>query len=221
MTVSGPSTSPPFTPVTFTANASGGSGGYTYTWTPGESPFDIPTSTGSTPSYTHSFAAASTITYTVTCTVTSGSSTAQGTASIVIAVATTPGPLATYSISGATQSSPGNYSAESGRTLTFTAVETPANVATTNGYTWDFGDGFPKHTQQVNYAFPSVGPKTVILTVQGDGVNRVGTATSTILFNVSPPRSGHARTSAEHSAIRINNVPVLGTGARWRTGSAP
>ena len=210
VTVSGPASAPRGTAVTFTAAASGGAG-YTFTWTPGESPFDIPESTGATPSWTHTFAAATTVTYTVTCTVVSGGSSAQGTKSIQITVNTTPGPLATYAISGATQASPGNYNTESGKPLTFTAAESPANVAATNGYTWNFGDGSPpQHAQQVIHSFSGTGSKTVTLTVQGDGVNRVGTATSVILFNITPPSfQAMLVPSAEHSAVLADPNGVL------------
>lgn len=210
VTVSGPDTATPGTAVTFTATATGGSG-YTFTWTPGESPFDIPENTGSTPTYTHHFAAATTITYTVSCTVTSGASTAQGTKAIQILVNATPGPLGTYSVQGATQTSPGSYNADSGKSLTFTAVEVPANVAASNGYSWDFGDGSPQqHTQQATHSFQGTGSKTVTLVVQGDGVNRIGTATSSIQFNVTPPAfQAMLVPSAEHSAVLADPTGIL------------
>jgi PKD repeat protein len=207
VSVSGPATAPPKTSVTFTAAASGGSG-YTFSWTPGESPFDVPQSTGSTPSYSHTYNAAAT--YTVTCTVFSGNSSAQGTSTVVITTPTTPGPSAAYSISGATQDSAGNYHVESGKSVTFSALETPANVALTNGYEWNFNDGFPKFTQQVVYSFGSVGPHTVTLTVEGDGVNRIGTATSTLQFNVTAPSfQAMLVPSAEHSAPLLDPNGVL------------
>jgi hypothetical protein len=183
LTVSGPATGLVGTAVTFTASASGGSGGYTFTWTPGESIFDLPQSTGANPAYTHTYPVSST--YTVTCTVTSGGSSAQGHATIQILGSAAPS--AGYTVQGATANGQtGNWDVGEFSTVTLTATENQVNVAS-NGFVWDFGDGSPQNGKTVQYSYSSTGLKNVRLTVTGDGVNRVGTATATVPFNVIPP----------------------------------
>jgi hypothetical protein len=203
-TLSGPSSVVMNAPATFTANPSGGSGGYTYSWLAGESPFEIPTNTGSNPTFTHTYTAAAT--YTVACTVTSGGSTAQATMSVTVTRSAGPAaPTAAYVIQGATAVSSGSYDAEAGDTITFSAQEVPANVAP-NGYVWNFGDGTPQYGQQVVFAFPSTGPKSVSLSVVGDGVNRTGTASAVIAFTIAQPSFQALMVpAAEHQPVPLTN----------------
>lgn len=205
VTLSGPTSAVVNTPLTFTANASGGSGGYTYSWRAGESPFEIPTSTGTNNSFTHTYTAAAT--YTLICTVTSGASTSQATRVVVITPPLgPPAPTAAYTITGATLNPlNGTYDADAGSTVTFAAAEVPANVAP-NGYTWDFADGSPRHGQQVAYAFSGTGSKVVGLTVTGDGVNRAGSSSAIINFNVHPPAfQAMLVAAAEHQSVPLTN----------------
>ncbi len=202
VTISGPSTAVRGTPVTFTAQGSGGAGGYTYAWKPGEVPnFEVFQSTGSNPNFSYTYVAPST--YTVTCQITSGSSTKQGTRTITITPPLgPPAPTAAYTVSGASLNPlNGTYEAEGGQTITFSATEVPTNVAP-NGYAWDFADGSPRYGQQVAYSFPGAGSKTVSLSVTGDGTNRSGTASAAIHFTVHPPSfQAILVPTAEHSAV--------------------
>ena len=172
------------TPVTITATATGGTGALSYKWKPGEAPlFESWVSTGFNPSFTYTYVQGGT--YTVSCEVTDGTSTVDRTLALVVTGATPP--TATYTIQGATADGSA-WDANLGSVVTFRAVEDPANVAPGTGYTWDFEDGnLPAHAQQVTYVFTNTGLRSVNLTVVGDGVNRIGTTTSTISINVVPP----------------------------------
>jgi hypothetical protein len=187
--ISGPN--PPYgnvgVPVNFTAAVSGGVAPYSYQWAcqyAGSFTSYVPG--GSTFQCTYSSAT----TYQVVVRVTDNASNVAPSSPFSVIIAPPlgpPAPSATYTVQGA-KLNPFNrtYDAEAGQAITFNALEIPANVAA-NGYTWDFGDGSPRHGQQVAFTFAGTGARQVTLTVTGDGTNRAGAASSVILFNVLVP----------------------------------
>jgi hypothetical protein len=113
-------------------------------------------------------------------------------------------PSAAYSISGATETGTDSYEAEAGKTVTLTALEVNAK-----SYLWDFGDGTAAVGKSVTKAWGTVGLRTVILAVTGDGTNTSGTSGTSISFNVVPPK---------FKAIIVPGVAHLDLGASvWAT----
>lgn len=210
-------------PVTFTAAASGGTGVYSYRWKQGEAQpsFELWIPTGSTPTFTYTYVVGGV--YTASCETTSGASVLVTTKTIT--VIGTAGPSAAFTVSGATANPGGGYTVETGRTVTFGALEVPSNVSA-NGYAWDFGDLSTASGRVVTHIFQTTGSRTVRLTVTGDGTNRAGTATSTAAFTIVPVSfQAMLVPSAEHSAVLTDPNGIL---KFWATdvsvanpGSAP
>jgi PKD domain-containing protein/List-Bact-rpt repeat protein len=107
----------------------------------------------------------------------------SGTSSATINIDITgpPRPSTSYTVTGAKQTGTDTYTAESGLVITFTA-----NATLASAFSWDFGDE-TKSGSTVTKSYPSVGPRTVRLTVTGDGTNTAGTAFVDITMNITPP----------------------------------
>src|SRR5262249_3901893 len=121
--------------------------------------------------------------YAVSLTVAGDETTTSGTSSTTVNLDITgpPAPSTAYAITGATQTGSNAYTAEAGRNITFAASATQASA-----FSRDFGDETKSgRTATKNYA--TTGSKTVKLTVTGDGVNTVGTASVNITMNITPP----------------------------------
>jgi len=172
------------TAVSCSATATGGNGNYAYSWNWGDNPFGGFSSGPATNSHTYSAANS----YTVTVQVTSGSASGSANRSISIARGGPPPPSAGYTIQGATQNQfNGNWEAEAGRTLTFTASEPDAAAtfswvpsATTN-------PAGPFNGRTAQFAFTGPGAKTINFTVTGGGTTTTGVTSTQIRLNVAPP----------------------------------
>lgn len=127
-------------------------------------------------------------THTVTVTASNGSTTRTASRTITISVGGPPVPSGGYTVTGATQNVFNNtWEVEAGRAVTLSATEVDANVSATEPFTWTFSDGGAASGRTVMHAFASPGAATATLTVTGDGVNRVGTATASIRFGILTP----------------------------------
>ena len=109
------------------------------------------------------------------------SGTASATANLDIALAALPAPSSAYTVTGATNTGPGAFDMEAGKSVTFTASETRAS-----GYAWDFGDGTSATTRSANKTYTVTAARTVRLTLTGDGTNTAGTVSVNIAVNVIP-----------------------------------
>jgi PKD repeat protein len=107
------------------------------------------------------------------------SGTASATINLDIALPAVPFPSLVYTVTGATNTGPGAFEVEAGKAVTFTASETRAS-----GYAWDFGDGTSATTRSAVKTYTVTAPRTVRLTVTGDGVNTLGSPFVDIAINV-------------------------------------
>ncbi len=211
LTLSGPTSGTTAAAVTFSATTSNFPGAVTFTWDFGDTPSGggggggggggcppILACVGTNPeaavaapsdvgTSTHTYV--NTGTHTVRVTANAGSQTLSRTASITIVQGGPPQPSNGYTVTGAVQNTfNGNWEVEAGRTVTFSATEIDANVAATDAFAWNFGDGSTALGRTVTHAFGSPGIKAVTLVVTGDGVNRVGTSpAASIRFDVQTP----------------------------------
>jgi PKD repeat protein len=164
---------PTGTALTFTSNEPNAA---SYSWNFGDG------SSATTRTATHSFSTSGA--YRVVLTVRGDEVTTTGTSSAAINLDITgpPAPSTAYTVAGATQTGTNAYTAEAGRTITFTA--TGANISS---YAWDFGDGTSGSGASVTKSYGSAGARTVHLAVTGDGANTVGTAGVDIAMTITPP----------------------------------
>ncbi len=162
---------PTGTPITFTASENNAR---SYAWNFGDG------TSASTKTATHTFPSSGP--YAVVLTVQGDETNNSGTASATINVDITgpPRPSTVYTITGATQTGTDTYTAEAGLVITFTAGATQATA-----FSWDFGDE-TKSGRSATKSYGSVGPRTVRLTVTGDGTNTSGTASVNIAINITP-----------------------------------
>ncbi len=162
-------------PITFTA-AEVETNAASYTWNFGDGG-----PSGSGRSVTHTYNSARS--YSVSLTVAGNETTSSGTSSATknITITGPPAPSTAYTVAGATQTGANAYTAEAGRTITFTATATQAS-----GYVWDFGDE-TKSGKSATKTYSAPGARTVRLTVTGDGTNTSGTASVDIAMTVTPP----------------------------------
>ncbi len=164
---------PTGTVLTFTANEPSAS---SYSWSFGDG------GSATTRTATHAFAASGA--YIVHVTLQGDGVNTQGSSSAAINVDITgpPPPSTAYTVSGATQTGTNAYTAEAGKTITFTA--TGSNITS---YAWDFGDGSSATGASVTKSYGSAGSRTVHLTVTGDGVTTAGTNGVDIAMAITPP----------------------------------
>ncbi len=152
-----PTSAAPGTPISFTANATGGSGSYSsYSWNFGDG------NVGTGQSVSHSYSAAQS--YTATCTVQdSAGNSATGSASVNISVggvSITGAYTFRYVDGSAVQTTSVTYQ----KPIRFTASDTIAD-----SWAWDFGDGTTGTGPVVDHAFRQAGTFVVRLTVTKGG----------------------------------------------------
>src|ERR1700693_3932859 len=177
--VSGPTSGSKGAQLTFAANASGGSGNYSYSWACDYVP-SFPIFAPGLPTATCSYFDAGT--HNVVAQVRDAVSGASGVSPYhFVAIQGPPAPSVIYTVTGATQTGVNAYSAEAGRAITFSAGETQAS-----SYVWDFGDE-TKPGKSVTKTYSAAVARTVRLTVTGDGTNTVGTLSVAIAMNITPP----------------------------------
>ncbi len=164
---------PTGTALTFTANEANAA---SYSWNFGDG------GSATTRTATHSFAASGS--YIVHLTLQGDGVNTLGTSSAAISVDITgpPPPSTAYTVAGATPTGTNAYTAEAGRTITFTA--TGSNISS---YAWDFGDGTNGSGASVTKSYGSAGTRTVHLAVTGDGTNTAGTNGVDITMSITPP----------------------------------
>jgi len=165
-------TAPISTPVTFTASEANAA---SYNWDFADG------SSASTRTATHSWTTSGP--YAIVLTIRGDEVNNSGTSSATINldVSGPPRPSTAYIITGATQTGTNAYTAEAGRTITFTAT-----AAQASSFAWDFGDE-TKTGPTATKSYGAAGARTVRLTVTGDGTNTVGAASVDIAMNITPP----------------------------------
>ena len=167
-------TSPEATsPVIFTANATGGVGTFTYSWTFGDS------GTSSSNPATHTYTNSGSFTVTVTATdANGGKETSSQTINVAISLAVT----FTHSPSSSIVNQP----------ATFTA--TVSGGVGTAKFSWNFGDGASSTADSTTHAYTTPGSFRVNVTAtDSDGVGATSSQTITVIaplstsFSYSPP----------------------------------
>jgi PKD repeat protein len=205
--VSGPTSGSRSTALTFSANAIGGSGSYTYSWAcqynplAGTSQF-APGQATSTCSYPNAG------TYTVVARATDTAfSSGYSLGNTVTITGGLPAPSSASTLSGPSltiNQFNGRYASASGSPVTFTATETDANASS---FTWDFGDGTPTGSGRVaTHSYATSGSYPARLTVAGNNTTTAGTASSTINIDISGP-------PAPSAAYTLDGATATGTDA--------
>lgn len=193
VSISGPASVNVGQAATFTANVSGGSGPFTYSWFFDDNP--IPT--GGPATVTHSWATNGT--HSVNLSVTNG--TASGQAVFVLSVVGNPAPSGTLSVSPSVPTGVNAYFVVRGQSVTLTSAETNASQ-----WGWTFGDntfaGGPS-SRIVNKTWAAIGSYNARMDVYGDNVHTTGlTQTSfTITVGLPAPSTGFTVTGATQNPV--------------------
>ncbi len=190
--------------VAFTAEATGGSGGFAYGWDFGDG------SQGIVHAPTHTYTAAGTYTAIVTATDAAGVSV---TASVSVTVAAAP--TATASAS--------SYNPLTGTSVTFTGASTGGTSPVT--YAWSFGDGASSTSQSPAHAFASPGTYTVHFWAN-DSAGGSATSTLTVVVTGSVVDASTATLTwivalVAGLAVGVVVGVVLGRRGKGKSGGAP
>ncbi|HEY7114307.1 MAG TPA: PKD domain-containing protein [Thermoanaerobaculia bacterium] len=185
VSISGPSSGKTGTPLSYTANVSGGTAPYSYSWcweacslggtfTPGPA----------TNSHTYTSAGNRSLAVQV-----SDSKGNNETDTQPVSISGSGGngnsaPSGTYTVVSGADVNPfnGSYSGSVGTPITLSATETHAAT-----WAWDFGDSTTGSGQSVTHTYASGGSYTITLTVTGDGTNTQGTSSTNKDFSISGP----------------------------------
>jgi len=206
VSISGPTSGKNGQSLSFTANVSGGTPPYAYSWC-----WDGCSLGGSfvagpaTNSHAYTTSGSHTLAVQVT---DSASHVETGTQSVSTSGSSGPGaPSGTFTVVSGADVNPfnGSYSGSVGTPITLQATETHAAT-----WAWDFGDGTsPGSGQSVTHTYASGGTFTIQLTVTGDGTNTTGTASSNKDFSISGP---------VFSAVAVPDAANISTSdGTWKT----
>jgi PKD repeat protein len=206
VSITGPSSGKTGQSLSFTANVSGGTSPYTYSWC-----WDACSLGGTfvagpaTNSHAYSTSGGHTLAVQVS---DSASHVETDTQSVSTSGSSGPGaPSGTFTVVSGADVNPfnGSYSGSVGTPITLQATETHAAT-----WAWDFGDGTAAGSgQSVTHTYASGGTFTVQLTVTGDGTNTTGTASSDKDFSISGP---------VFSAVAVPDAANIATGdGTWKT----